>query len=65
MCYYLQLIPLFSVSQHVFTMDPMSVENGRGKVPHDPSVPFASTFIGTAIFFHVLIYFPKMSYELN
>lgn len=46
-------------------MDPMSVENGRGKVPHDPSVPFASTFIGTTIFFHVLIYFPKMSYELN
>eukprot|EP00064_Thunnus_orientalis_P012871 superscaffoldBa00002023_g12907 len=30
--------------EHVFTMDPMNVENGRGKVPHDPSLPFASTF---------------------
>lgn len=33
-------------SQHVFTMDPTNVENGRGKVPHDPSLPFASTFSG-------------------
>ena len=32
--------------QHVFTMDPTNVENGRGKVPHDPSFPFASTFSG-------------------
>uniref|UniRef100_A0A3P8V2J2 Sema domain, immunoglobulin domain (Ig), short basic domain, secreted, (semaphorin) 3bl n=1 Tax=Cynoglossus semilaevis TaxID=244447 RepID=A0A3P8V2J2_CYNSE len=36
--------------EHVFTMDPMSVENGRGKVPHDPSVPFASTFIGGELY---------------
>lgn len=27
-------------------MDPTNVENGRGKVPHDPSLPFASTFSG-------------------
>ncbi|CAB1329437.1 unnamed protein product [Coregonus sp. 'balchen'] len=27
-------------------MDPTNVENGRGKVPHDPSLPFASTFTG-------------------
>lgn len=27
-------------------MDPTKVENGRGKVPHDPSLPFASTFSG-------------------
>lgn len=36
----------FFLSQHVFTMDPTNVENGRGKVPHDPSLPFASTFNG-------------------
>ena len=34
--------------QHVFTMDPTNVENGRGKVPHDPSLSFASTFSGTS-----------------
>uniref|UniRef100_A0AAY5KSH4 Sema domain, immunoglobulin domain (Ig), short basic domain, secreted, (semaphorin) 3bl n=1 Tax=Esox lucius TaxID=8010 RepID=A0AAY5KSH4_ESOLU len=36
--------------EHVFTMDPTNVENGRGKVPHDPSLPFASTFIGGELY---------------
>uniref|UniRef100_A0A4W5RM76 Sema domain, immunoglobulin domain (Ig), short basic domain, secreted, (semaphorin) 3bl n=1 Tax=Hucho hucho TaxID=62062 RepID=A0A4W5RM76_9TELE len=36
--------------EHVFTMDPTKVENGRGKVPHDPSLPFASTLIGGELY---------------
>ncbi|XP_028264862.1 sema domain, immunoglobulin domain (Ig), short basic domain, secreted, (semaphorin) 3bl isoform X1 [Parambassis ranga] len=36
--------------EHVFTMDPTNVENGRGKVPHDPSLPFASTFSGGELY---------------
>uniref|UniRef100_A0AAQ5Y3H8 Sema domain, immunoglobulin domain (Ig), short basic domain, secreted, (semaphorin) 3bl n=1 Tax=Amphiprion ocellaris TaxID=80972 RepID=A0AAQ5Y3H8_AMPOC len=36
--------------EHVFTMDPLNVENGRGKVPHDPSFPFASTFSGGELY---------------
>uniref|UniRef100_A0A8D3AGJ2 Sema domain, immunoglobulin domain (Ig), short basic domain, secreted, (semaphorin) 3bl n=1 Tax=Scophthalmus maximus TaxID=52904 RepID=A0A8D3AGJ2_SCOMX len=36
--------------EHVFTLDPTNVENGRGKVPHDPSLPFASTFSGGELY---------------
>uniref|UniRef100_A0AAZ3QWP9 Sema domain, immunoglobulin domain (Ig), short basic domain, secreted, (semaphorin) 3bl n=1 Tax=Oncorhynchus tshawytscha TaxID=74940 RepID=A0AAZ3QWP9_ONCTS len=36
--------------EHVFTMDPTKMENGRGKVPHDPSLPFASTLIGGELY---------------
>lgn len=36
--------------EHVFTMDPVNVENGRGRVPHDPSFPFASTFSGGELY---------------
>ncbi|KAK1158647.1 hypothetical protein AOXY_G23661 [Acipenser oxyrinchus oxyrinchus] len=36
--------------EHVFRMDPASVENGRGRCPHDPSKPFASTFIGGELY---------------
>ncbi|XP_062314321.1 sema domain, immunoglobulin domain (Ig), short basic domain, secreted, (semaphorin) 3bl isoform X2 [Osmerus eperlanus] len=36
--------------EHVFTMDPTNVESGRGKVPHDPSLPFASTFVGGELY---------------
>ncbi|KAJ8370796.1 hypothetical protein SKAU_G00108240 [Synaphobranchus kaupii] len=36
--------------EHVFSMDPTNVENGRGKCPHDPSQPFASTFIGGELY---------------
>lgn len=41
----------FFLSQHVFTMDPKNVESGRGKVPHDPIFPFASTFSGMFFLF--------------
>uniref|UniRef100_G3NR26 Sema domain, immunoglobulin domain (Ig), short basic domain, secreted, (semaphorin) 3bl n=1 Tax=Gasterosteus aculeatus aculeatus TaxID=481459 RepID=G3NR26_GASAC len=30
--------------------NPTNVENGRGKVPHDPSLPFASTFSGGELY---------------
>ncbi|XP_013857193.1 sema domain, immunoglobulin domain (Ig), short basic domain, secreted, (semaphorin) 3bl [Austrofundulus limnaeus] len=36
--------------EHVFTMDPKNVESGRGKVPHDPNFPFASTFSGGELY---------------
>ncbi|MBN3300701.1 SEM3G protein, partial [Amia calva] len=36
--------------EHAFTMDPTNVEDGRGKCPHDPSHPFASTFIGGELY---------------
>ncbi|XP_038149969.1 sema domain, immunoglobulin domain (Ig), short basic domain, secreted, (semaphorin) 3bl [Cyprinodon tularosa] len=36
--------------EHVFTMNPLNVESGRGKVPHDPSFPFASTFSGGGLY---------------
>ncbi|XP_067383802.1 sema domain, immunoglobulin domain (Ig), short basic domain, secreted, (semaphorin) 3bl isoform X2 [Channa argus] len=36
--------------EHVFTMDPQNEGNGRGKVPHDPSLPFASTFRGGELY---------------
>ncbi|KAJ1109534.1 hypothetical protein NDU88_006894 [Pleurodeles waltl] len=36
--------------QHVFTLDPGNVESGRGKCPHDPNRPFASTFIGGELY---------------
>ncbi|MED6287134.1 hypothetical protein CHARACLAT_013331, partial [Characodon lateralis] len=35
---------------HVFTMNPLNVESGREKVPHDPSFPFASTFSGGELY---------------
>ncbi|XP_043973977.1 sema domain, immunoglobulin domain (Ig), short basic domain, secreted, (semaphorin) 3bl isoform X1 [Gambusia affinis] len=36
--------------EHVFTMNPLNVESGRGKVPHDPSFPFTSTFSGGELY---------------
>uniref|UniRef100_A0A8C9SNQ3 Sema domain, immunoglobulin domain (Ig), short basic domain, secreted, (semaphorin) 3bl n=1 Tax=Scleropages formosus TaxID=113540 RepID=A0A8C9SNQ3_SCLFO len=36
--------------EHVFAMDRTNMENGRGKCPHDPSRPFASTFIGGELY---------------
>uniref|UniRef100_A0A665U3N7 Sema domain, immunoglobulin domain (Ig), short basic domain, secreted, (semaphorin) 3bl n=1 Tax=Echeneis naucrates TaxID=173247 RepID=A0A665U3N7_ECHNA len=36
--------------EHVFTMDPTNVENGRGRVPHDPGLPFASTLTGGELY---------------
>lgn len=34
------------LTQHVFSLDPASVETGRGRCPHEPSRAFASTIIG-------------------
>uniref|UniRef100_A0A8C5RYL7 Sema domain-containing protein n=1 Tax=Laticauda laticaudata TaxID=8630 RepID=A0A8C5RYL7_LATLA len=30
--------------EHMFSMDPTSIENGRGRCPHEPNRAFASTF---------------------
>ncbi|XP_035377897.1 sema domain, immunoglobulin domain (Ig), short basic domain, secreted, (semaphorin) 3bl [Electrophorus electricus] len=30
--------------EHTFFLEPSTVENGRGRCPHDPKLPFASTF---------------------
>ncbi|XP_039723474.1 semaphorin-3G isoform X1 [Pteropus medius] len=32
--------------EHVLYLEPGSVESGRGRCPHEPSRPFASTFVG-------------------
>ncbi|KAL8212341.1 UNVERIFIED_CONTAM: Semaphorin-3G [Gekko kuhli] len=31
---------------HVFSLDPTTIENGRGRCPHEPNRAFASTFVG-------------------
>ncbi|XP_030639274.1 sema domain, immunoglobulin domain (Ig), short basic domain, secreted, (semaphorin) 3bl [Chanos chanos] len=36
--------------EHIFSLDSAHVENGRGKCPHDPSLPFASTFTGGELY---------------
>ncbi|KAJ0036635.1 hypothetical protein NQD34_005312 [Periophthalmus magnuspinnatus] len=36
--------------EHVFSLEASNVENGRGKVPHDPSLPFASIFTGGELY---------------
>ncbi|XP_021059420.1 semaphorin-3G [Mus pahari] len=36
--------------EHVLRLDPSSVENGRGRCPHEPSRPFASTFVGGELY---------------
>lgn len=38
--------PACSPPQHTFSLDPASVESGRGRCPHEPSRAFASTVIG-------------------
>lgn len=37
---------LLPLAQHTFSLDPTSVETGRGRCPHEPSRAFASTVIG-------------------
>lgn len=50
------LVTVPFLPQHVFTMNPLNVESGRGKVPHDPSFPFTSTFSGKSQFiFHMCL----------
>uniref|UniRef100_A0A8B9J9F3 Sema domain, immunoglobulin domain (Ig), short basic domain, secreted, (semaphorin) 3bl n=1 Tax=Astyanax mexicanus TaxID=7994 RepID=A0A8B9J9F3_ASTMX len=41
---------VISCRQHVFSLDPSTVQNGRGKCPHDPKQPFASTFTGGELY---------------
>ncbi|EMP33879.1 Semaphorin-3G [Chelonia mydas] len=36
--------------EHVFSLDPTSVQNGRGKCPHEPNRAFASTFTGGELY---------------
>uniref|UniRef100_A0A8D0FXC9 Semaphorin 3G n=1 Tax=Sphenodon punctatus TaxID=8508 RepID=A0A8D0FXC9_SPHPU len=36
--------------EHVFSLDSVSVESGRGKCPHEPNRSFASTFIGGELY---------------
>ncbi|KAM9227661.1 semaphorin-3G [Leptosomus discolor] len=36
--------------EHVFSLDPASVETGRGRCPHEPSHAFASTVIGGELY---------------
>ncbi|XP_043102735.1 sema domain, immunoglobulin domain (Ig), short basic domain, secreted, (semaphorin) 3bl [Puntigrus tetrazona] len=36
--------------EHVFSLDNTTVQNGRGKCPHDPKLPFASTFTGGELY---------------
>ncbi|MBV96991.1 Semaphorin-3G, partial [Eschrichtius robustus] len=35
---------------HVLRLEPRSVESGRGRCPHEPSRPFASTFVGGELY---------------
>ncbi|XP_063064556.1 sema domain, immunoglobulin domain (Ig), short basic domain, secreted, (semaphorin) 3bl isoform X2 [Engraulis encrasicolus] len=36
--------------EHAFSLENSSVENGRGRCPHDPNMPFASTFTGGELY---------------
>ncbi|XP_012676174.2 sema domain, immunoglobulin domain (Ig), short basic domain, secreted, (semaphorin) 3bl [Clupea harengus] len=36
--------------EHAFSLEHSSVENGRGRCPHDPNMPFASTFTGGELY---------------
>ncbi|XP_056319497.1 sema domain, immunoglobulin domain (Ig), short basic domain, secreted, (semaphorin) 3bl [Danio aesculapii] len=36
--------------EHVFSLDQTTVQNGRGRCPHDPKLPFASTFTGGELY---------------
>uniref|UniRef100_A0A4W3JQG9 Sema domain, immunoglobulin domain (Ig), short basic domain, secreted, (semaphorin) 3bl n=1 Tax=Callorhinchus milii TaxID=7868 RepID=A0A4W3JQG9_CALMI len=36
--------------EHMFAMEPAGVRNGRGKCPHDPNRPFASTLVGGELY---------------
>ncbi|XP_028822650.1 semaphorin-3G-like isoform X2 [Denticeps clupeoides] len=36
--------------EHIFTLERNSVENGRGRCPHDPNMTFTSTFTGGELY---------------
>ncbi|XP_029100234.1 semaphorin-3G isoform X1 [Monodon monoceros] len=44
------LIAVGHRGEHVLRLEPRSVESGRGRCPHEPSRPFASTFVGGELY---------------
>ncbi|XP_021550610.1 semaphorin-3G [Neomonachus schauinslandi] len=44
------LITVGHRGEHVLHLEPSSVESGRGRCPHEPSSPFASTFVGGELY---------------
>ncbi|XP_015091315.1 semaphorin-3G isoform X1 [Vicugna pacos] len=44
------LIAVGHRGEHVLHLEPRSVESGRGRCPHEPSSPFASTFVGGELY---------------
>ncbi|XP_021490905.1 semaphorin-3G [Meriones unguiculatus] len=44
------LITVGHRGEHVLHLEPSSVENGRGRCPHEPSGPFASTFVAGELY---------------
>uniref|UniRef100_A0A8D2DJ54 Semaphorin 3G n=1 Tax=Sciurus vulgaris TaxID=55149 RepID=A0A8D2DJ54_SCIVU len=44
------LITVGHRGEHVLHLEPSSVESGRGRCPHEPSRPFASTFVGGELY---------------
>ncbi|XP_055985328.1 semaphorin-3G [Sorex fumeus] len=44
------LIAVGHRGEHVLRLEPGSLESGRGRCPHEPSRPFASTFVGGELY---------------
>ncbi|XP_028747122.1 semaphorin-3G isoform X2 [Peromyscus leucopus] len=44
------LIAVGHRGEHVLRLEPSTVESGRGRCPHEPSRPFASTFVGGELY---------------
>ncbi|XP_052589621.1 semaphorin-3G [Peromyscus californicus insignis] len=44
------LITVGHRGEHVLHLEPSTVESGRGRCPHEPSRPFASTFVGGELY---------------
>ncbi|XP_051708304.1 semaphorin-3G isoform X3 [Oryctolagus cuniculus] len=44
------LITVGHRGEHVLHLEPSSLESGRGRCPHEPSRPFASTFVGGELY---------------
>nr|XP_012626975.1 semaphorin-3G isoform X2 [Microcebus murinus] len=44
------LITVGHRGEHMLRLEPASVEGGRGRCPHEPSRPFASTFVGGELY---------------
>ncbi|XP_003410111.1 semaphorin-3G [Loxodonta africana] len=44
------LITVGHRGEHMLHLDPSTVQGGRGRCPHEPSWPFASTFVGGELY---------------